>query len=383
MIKTEKSDKIIGVIVKEEVSKARIKDEEEQEELRKIEARNRKTGANRKWPTDAQLVHIDGTECSEHCMHTSAYHKDPDEISTQELETSPVDNIDNTAELDAATSNKHTLNTSNDKNFEQETSVPSGCAKECNSEKTDKDDSNQTARISLDDSCLEVQKVKKKYNITRAKGLSKLHDDTLPDIETTTTNDWGLPEAVPVATLSNQIDPTLNQLNEITRDIVSIEDNLPSLEQPNYLEDMEALMSLENDYNNSELVPIGEPPAVDVVKDLNEALGINGDLEIAMDNALFIENTTCKSVATVSTENNKTNSASTPGSLKGVFRTKTHGIRRLTPEEKQDKLFRCEACEFMAYSRRSISDHFQDTHGKVQCDICQGFFANPHALKRV
>ena len=109
--------------------------------------------------------------------------------------------------------------------------------------------------------------------------------------------------------------------------MVSIEDNLPSLEQPNYLEDMEALMSLENDYDNSELVPIGGPPAVDVVKDLNEVLGINGDLEIAMDNALFIENTSRKSVATVSTEKNKTNSASTPGSPKGVFRTKTHGIR--------------------------------------------------------
>ena len=103
---------------------------------------------------------------------------------------------------------------------------------------------------------------------------------------------------------------------------------------------------------------------MDVVKDLNEALGINGDLEIAMDNALFIENTSHKNVATARTEKNKTNSASTPGSPKGVFRTKTHGIRQLTPEEKQDKLFRYEACNFTAYSRKSISDHFQDTHGK-------------------
>ena len=118
---------------------------------------------------DARLVHIDGTECSEHCMRTSAYHKDPDKTSTQEQENSPVGNIDNTAELDAATSNKHTSNISNDKNVKQEPSVPSECAEKCNSDKTNKDDSNQTSQISSDDNCFEVQKVKKKYNINRAK----------------------------------------------------------------------------------------------------------------------------------------------------------------------------------------------------------------------
>ena len=69
--------------MKQEDKKPRVKDEEEEEELRKIEARNRKIGANKKWPTDARLVHIDGTECSKHCMRTSIYHKDPEEINTE------------------------------------------------------------------------------------------------------------------------------------------------------------------------------------------------------------------------------------------------------------------------------------------------------------
>ena len=42
MIKMEKSDKIIGVIVKEEDSKARVKDEEEQEELKKNRSKKQK-----------------------------------------------------------------------------------------------------------------------------------------------------------------------------------------------------------------------------------------------------------------------------------------------------------------------------------------------------
>ena len=65
---------------------------------------------------------------------------------------------------------------------------------------------------------------------------------------------------------------------------------------------MEMLMTLENDIENSELVPIGGPPAVDIVRDLNEALGINDDLEIAMDNAHFIESNSRKAIAASSSK---------------------------------------------------------------------------------
>ena len=430
-INTERSDKI-KTEVKTEDKKAKIKDEEEEAELRKIEARNRKLAARKKWPTDARLVHMDGTECSEHCMRTSIYHKDLSEISTEYDKNSGTPGPDNSSnnELDAVTILNKTSNSkqeplktvqtkplgNNDNDIDSTNLEELGVATtvECavnndNSQlgkldvetvkgtnapditeqldATNDEESRDSSHSTTDENPLELQKVKKKYNITRAKGHTVPLDDTLPDIESTETPEFELPGATTyaerseVAPSNTERDPTLNQINKPTKDTVSMDDSLPLLEQPNYYEDLEDLMAIENDQENSELVPIGGPPTADIVKDLNEALGINGDLEIAMDNAQFIE-TQGSSVAPSNTKKNKTKEPGTPGSPKGTFNTKTHGIRRLTPEEKQSKLFKCEACTFTAYSRRAISDHYQRRHGKVQCVVCSGYFSNPHALKR-
>ena len=371
---------------------------------------------------------MDGTDCSEECMRTSIYHKDPSEIDAERHnETSTENSISNivTANTDIGRKNSESSTSEdqcasqiqNERELEVATTLSS---KSCQApeqttkiqterelevamtlsstscqvpEQTTKITNNQedtsNSQISSDETPLEVQKGQRKYNVNRAKGLSDLLDDTLPDIETTELDEWKLPGATPTTSQSEvtqkygEHDPTLNQINETTRDSVSmdINEDLPLLEQPNYFDDMEALMAIENDQDNDALVAIGDPPAVDIIKDLNEALGVNEDLEIAMDNALFIENQN-KSVAPSSTQHSTTNKASTSGHQKGTFSTRTHGIRRLTPEEKQDKLFKCEACTFTAYCRRNISEHYQKTHGKVQCPVCQGHFSNPHALKR-
>ena len=199
-------------------------------------------------------------------------------------------------------------------------------------ETADDQESTASSHSISDENPLELQKVKRKYNITRAKEQTVSLDDTLPDIESTETNECELPGAttdaewLEVAPSNIESDPTLNQINKTTRDTVSMDDSLPLLEQTNYYEDLEALMAIENDQDNFDLVPIGGPPIVDIVKDLNEALGINGDLEIAMDNAQFIENQG-SSVAPSSAKRNKTTKPGTPGSSKGTFSTKTHGIR--------------------------------------------------------
>ena len=426
------TERDVKLAVKQEDKKPKVKDEEEEEELRKIEARNRRIGANKKWPTDARLVHIDGTECSEHCMQTSIYHKDPEEIASekeksvciennekaQELRDATENKASSEAELDVATPPTNSANETNCDNMtDQEitsdlnetttdqklkvTTERKNPTKTSNTEPIVNPQSNESSEFpnnvpqkdmenqdTSDDNSIELQTVGKKYDISRSKNstnaTNQLLDDTLPDIVLNSTNEWDLPGLEDVAPSNNQTDLFLNQIHEATKDSVSMEDNLPLLEQTNYLEDMETLMALDDDLENSELVPIGGPPTVDIVKDLNEALGINNDLEIAMENTHFIETNSNKDVAPPRPRSVRTNNTRTLGSPRGSFQTKTHGIRRMTPEDKQEKLFRCDSeyCNFTAYSRRLISEHYQDKHGKVQCDICRGFFSNPHALKR-
>ena len=71
-------------------------------------------------------------------------------------------------------------------------------------------------------------------------------------------------------------------------DITLPENDLPLLEQTKLLDDFETLMSLENDYDNSHLMPIGGTPELDVTKNMNADMGVSQELEIAMDNARYL-----------------------------------------------------------------------------------------------
>ena len=117
-------------------------------------------------------------------------------------------------------------------------------------------------------------------------------------------------------------------------------------------------MNLVDDYNNTDLVPIDGPPQQDIVKEMNRDCGINSDLELAMENAKFLDQHLLADVTnkqkTKEKEKNSKNKnnkkvtiqTNTPGSPKGQLTLKTHGIRRLGPEERQDKVFKCAACRF-------------------------------------
>ena len=64
--------RLIGTVVKDEKeTKPKVKEEEDQ-------TRNTRH-SNRSWPTDARLVHVDRTPCSETCMRT---HPDDDDLPT-------------------------------------------------------------------------------------------------------------------------------------------------------------------------------------------------------------------------------------------------------------------------------------------------------------
>ena len=77
---------IIGSCIKEEDKKPKIelveKHENEfyQNEIRKLQQNKQKQRNKNKWPSDAKLVHIDGSQCSDECMKTSRYHLEPTEM---------------------------------------------------------------------------------------------------------------------------------------------------------------------------------------------------------------------------------------------------------------------------------------------------------------
>ena len=65
-------------MVKDEDQKPKLESELNEEETRKMEALHRALNKKKPWPTDAKLVHIDGTSCSQTCMKNphSKYHSD-------------------------------------------------------------------------------------------------------------------------------------------------------------------------------------------------------------------------------------------------------------------------------------------------------------------
>ena len=219
----------------------------------------------------------------------------------------------------------------------------------------------------------------KRYDIDKSVN-DEMHQE-LPELPTTTAVEE-LPGAMTVST-SNDLWDTTN-LNDIT-----LPDNeLPALEHNEIFDDFEALMNFENDFDNSNLMPVGEAPAPDVIKEMNSEFSVNQDLEIAMDNACFLDENLLANSATASSRKtthvrtDKMAKGNGPASPKGRFRTKTHGIKKLTPEERNDKKFKCEDCDFTAYSRKGVSDHYTEKHGACECEYCERFFSNPHALKR-
>ena len=182
--------------------------------------------------------------------------------------------------------------------------------------------------------------------------------------------------------MTNSIDNDL--CNATTPNEITLPDNeLLALEHNEILDDFESLMNLENNWDNSDLMPIGGAPVFDVIKEMNTEFSVYQDLEIAMDNAHLLDENLLANGATPSSRKTKSvSNDNVPVSPKGRFRTKTHGIKKLTPEEKKDKKFKCEDCEFTAYSRKGVSNHYTEKHGSCECEYCEHFFSNPHALKR-
>ena len=169
------------------------------------------------------------------------------------------------------------------------------------------------------------------YNINRAtnKKLNSDHELLLIDKIVTTPE-----EELPSATLN--VDHHIEDQSPDNVTLLPISDNLPQLEYNVDLDDFETLMNLVDDNENSELVPIDGPAQRDFMKEMNKDCGINNDLEIAMENAKFLDkhllvqkpkNTTKnKKYQNAPSRGNFTLQTQTPGSPKGQLSVSTHGI---------------------------------------------------------
>ena len=420
-----------NIKIKNEDTKPSIKLEDE--EIKRIELRNKKQNEKKTWPKDARLVHMDGTQCSEECMRTSIYHKDLTEEGTAQTEPNsepPIPVEDNSTSTKYPNTNTCTERSmpskqlevatacSKEKGTAQQNSIgdpvgnspvnkantsinrdndPETTTKELNFATTDTTfDTTKPTNSEARTTQLEVQATINKSNGESTDNMSSGTDEpTLNqnairyDIDKSTTEnkkynseDTGLPDIPTVPNTEYELPgATLTEPDETTQllTVTMTDDSLPLLKHTDALDDFEALMNLDNDCENSELMPIGRLPANDFVKDMNQDMGINDDLEIAMENTRFLRNNTAETVAPQSSPEKQ---LPTPVSPRGQFRTKTHGIRKLTPEEKRNKKFKCNDCDYFAYSRKAVGEHYTKKHGKLGCDYCDKIFPNPHALKR-
>ena len=411
----------------------------EESEMRRIEAKNKERNKHKKWPHDARLVHIDGTACSLDCMKNSDYHKEMDEIefdrvnsqkqqekltvATVTLNTKVTDNnknSPNSSDLPFILTNDDFIHTEQQTQSDQlivatptarektlmravstnddqmvEYSKPNPDMRtETEPTKSTVDLTTGTKTISAEqeaspdasthgltgttNATTDVTRSIKKYDINKSSETTTNHElpdipetfvgDNLPNLECTTlgcnlqNNDINLPtQDLDLPNTDNLLDINLST------------DNLPLLEHTEFQDDFEMLMDLENALDNTHLIgSLDKELSPETAMKTNQTVTPNEDLETAMDN-----------VATGSTTRVRTNSKGhTPASPKGTFRTKTHGIRKLTPEERKDKTFKCEDCDFSAYSRKGVSEHYTERHGSCLCEYCDRTFSNPHALKR-
>ena len=433
IIKTEnQGQKVMGTAIKNEQKEEKPVIELNESEMRRIEAKNKERNKNKKWPDDARLVHIDGTPCSRDCMKNSDsdYHKELDEIefnriksqkqqekltvATPDLNTNAIVNntnsptsvehssetIDNDSipvekqteleELTVATpiiTEKTSTEIANINDEQTADYCRNGSEKDIGNESTmsNLEPANHTTPNSSENElpadkdvyertgATNLTKFVKKYDInksTKTASIQELPDipekittNALPNLESTT------PDYNPL-NIDTTVLATDHNLPSVdnSHDINLPTDDLPLMEHTEFPDDFEMLMDLETTLDNTHLEPLGDEITNDKT---NQDDGLNQDLEVAMD-----------SVATSSFRTGTVSREHTPVSPRGSFRTKTHGIRKLTPEERKDKTFKCEECEFSAYSRKGVSDHYTDRHGSCFCEYCERNFSNPHALKR-
>ena len=306
--------KLIGTVIKEEETKPKIKNEEEY--IRKIEEKNKERNKHKSWPKDARLVHIDGTSCSVKCMKSNnSYHADPDKLNTHETMDS--------AELEAVTNTSQHTNEETEVNRTTKTLPKNGTPTElevatqetvdCENDKLQKGDTEQLQESEMEQ--LPGSKGSKKSGELEVATSSLDHEDSSDQNSIIGESSTKLKNCVSYNIRKTRKKETINGLTKFEKKIhedeppgldselnlnLEIDKNyenylehepneLPTFEHRGALEDLEALMNIIDDQDNSLLVRIDGPKMPDITKEMNTECGINSDLDIAMENTRFLD----------------------------------------------------------------------------------------------
>ena len=413
---------------------------------------------NRKWPTDARLVHVDRTPCSTKCMKTHKDDSDDDTVVNKSVKATygqkPLDGVppkskptlpgDITPGTSTSTVEIHHDNVSTSETMEigpnddPLNGVPLKETDQC----VAKDLDSQTESVSTESDQRKLHGVPENSKETRSGSVVMAIDvrDTATNSSLTDQNQQEL-EAVPckpgIPSPPPNKEIAKSSANTLDMSVTNEEPILPAIEQtppsPNSQNNVNIDINLQH-----ELTPEAVTMSTGIIEDLNqfdnllnlndefdtdlplmgctgniERLGPDIDLEIAMDNARFLEEhpiqgtgkaakidkTSTRSVRkpTKSSSdkvrkdvsvNTNTTSGTRLSSPRGVIQITSHVLQKPTVEEKQGKKFKCEAvgCSFTGYSRGAISTHYANSddqsHPPCYCDVCGKVYANPSALAR-
>ena len=332
---------------------------------------------NRKWPTDARLVHADRTPCSTECMKT---HKD-DSDDEQELNKSVkatygqtnkrteknINEKDATPIVPASTSMGNHTNCTSDTGIDIHVSVETGPevnetstsvttlhgvpVKETGKQCIIKDSDLHTGSISPARNQEELHGVPTKPAAKASTSNNESAGTVEKSLDTSIMNDESTLPVIehtkgPTAGQSDDPNPNINLQQDLTPEDVNM--NTGNIED---LCELGNLLNLEDDFD-TDLPLVGDQGDMD---DLEPAM----DLEIAMDYVRFIaENpihgpiTTSRSNKTTSrtvwtstkmtsgtASNTSKNNAkgARVSSPRGVMQITSHVLRKLTPEEKKGK----------------------------------------------
>ena len=392
--------KLIGIYVKDENDekeavqrKIKIKEEEEQKQ-NQVNTRRK----NKSWPKDARLVHVDRTPCSEECMKT---HSDDGE---------PVLNKDSTKTYGKSnTTDTPALQGVQNKNAKRTEEEEVECENSLNRENLEKTPNAEITLPAVPDTVtdgnlspggdIEADKLQSNAATSEADETLGSEDPLLPEIE------QNAPSNSSTEHIDLQSDLNADNVTQVDTDILEELNEFSSLLTLDN-EDVDLPLFSDNTTNQSS----------------NSAL----DLEIAMDNAQFLEahpivpgrhpdkrkghvavitkqrgtphssrsgdiqpitstrqkDTPHSLSSTSGTTSTRTTASHGRSPQKGTITITSHVLRKPTPDETRSKKFKCEACEFTGYSRAAISIHYADSHPPCYCTQCGKVYSNPNALAR-
>ena len=367
--------RLIGTVIKEENA---VKEETIVNTRRK----------NPSWPSDAQLVHLDQTPCSEECIRNNHYDKQPD-FSDDQLTT------DTNPKITTVTTDTQDVTPNNPDSEAKKSSPAIPKSPTTQSQKESPATMNNEVTSASDNSIIKNQTDLSLGDTTELVTPTNLSVETyepmpaMTMITGATTPQFQVePPVTTSKTVKNNHKESSNETSQ-SKTINTIQIDLPKMDDAHdevTLPELDIENILLNEQDNTALIDINAAPILDFAKQMADEEGVNRDLELELENLTFIKNQTIvqgKEGANVAskkapnTEQPKKNAAqkkvkitpkvkpnnnSPSNSPKGIWKTTHHGIKKnYGPLHPQN--YGCKVCGKLLPSCGELNEH----HRRSQC----------------